>query len=93
MEGLAACMLTLVVKAIHPRLRHGLLALDRADVVRFAVVIPSIHFDERDRVTMLDEEFPAFGQEPVVASVYEVLVIRVRTVVLRWVEDLDYECG
>ena len=72
----------LVVKAVDPRLRHGLDAVDGAEVVRLAVVVPGEDLGERDERAVLDEHLPALREEPVVAAVDEVLVVCVFAVVL-----------
>ena len=71
-----------MLKAVHPRLRHGLNPLDWAYVMRFAKVVPGVDLDEVDCAPIRDERFPALRQQPVITAVDEVLVVRVRTVML-----------
>ena len=75
-------LLTGVIEAVDPRLRHGLYALDGPDVVRLAVVVPGVDLDEVDRVAVRDERLPALREQPVVAAVDEVLGVGVGAVVL-----------
>ena len=48
-----------MIKPVDPLVRHGLHTLDRADIVRLAVVVPRVDFDERDGVAVRDELFEA----------------------------------
>ena len=72
-----------MIKPVDPLLRHRLDACDRANVVGFAIVVPGINLYEVYLCPVLDQLFPALGEEPVVASVDEVLIIRLRAVVLK----------
>ena len=72
----------MVVEPVHPSRPPRLHVVDRPDVVRRAVVVPSEDLDERDVVPVLDEKVPALSQQPVVAAVDEVLariVLQTRT--------------
>ena len=62
-----------MVEPVNPRVRLRLVALDRADVGRLAVVVPGGDLDEGHVVAVLEEEVPALGEEPVVAAENEVL--------------------
>jgi hypothetical protein len=50
--------------------------------VRLAIVVPGVNLDEWNNVAVLDEQLPALREEPIIAAVNEVLVVRVRAVVL-----------
>ena len=63
-------------------MRHWLHAVNRSDVMRFAVVIPGDDLGERDLGAVFDKKFPALCEEPVVAAVNEVLVVCLRAVML-----------
>ena len=71
-----------MVEPVHPRVRAGLRPVDGADVVRFAVVVPGDDLSEGNRRAVLDEQLPPRREEPVVAAVDPVLVVRVLAVVL-----------
>ena len=46
--------------------------IDRADIVRLRVVIPGDDLSEWCRVSVLNEELPAFSPEPIVPTINEV---------------------
>ena len=46
--------------------------IDRADIVRLRVVVPGDDLSEWCRVTVLNEELPAFSPEPIVPTIDEV---------------------
>ena len=71
-----------MIEPVHPRVRAGLRPVDGADVVRFAVVVPSDDLGEGNRRAVLDEQLPPRREEPVVAAVDPVLIVRVLSVVL-----------
>lgn len=73
---------TCMVKPVDPLLRHRLHAFDGPNVVGLAIVVPCVDFDKVHHGSVPDRAFPALGEEPVVASVDEVLVIRILAVVL-----------
>lgn len=72
-----------MIETVHPSLRHWLHAFDGSNIVGLAVVVPGDDLGEGDLGAILDEEFPALGEEPVVAAVHEVFVVCLRTVVLK----------
>ena len=54
--------------------------------MRLAVVVPGDDLGEGDLRAVFDKKFPALCEEPVVAAVDEVLVVRLRTIVLETIE-------
>ena len=78
----------MVVEPVHPRVRAGLRPVDGADVVRFAVVVPSDDLGEGNRRAVLDEQLPPRREEPVVAAVDPVLVERIAPVLLQRIESV-----
>ena len=46
--------------------------VDRADIVRLRVVVPGDNLSKWSRVTVLNEELPAFSPEPIVPTIDEV---------------------
>ena len=71
-----------MVEPVHPCVGAGLRAVDRTNVVRFAIVVPGDDLGEGNRRAVLDEQLPPRREEPVVAAVDPVLVVRVLAVVL-----------
>lgn len=55
--------------------------------MRLAEIIPSYNLRELNGRAILDEKIPALGEQPVVASINPILVVRVHSVVLK--EMLD----
>lgn len=58
-----------MIEAIDPGLAIWLITLNRPQVVRFAIVVPSQALDDVNLVTDLHQAFPALGVEVIVAQV------------------------
>jgi hypothetical protein len=71
-----------MVEPVGPSFRIRLRSFDRTDVMRFSIVVPRYDLSQCDRVTVLNQQFPPFGEEPVVGAIDEILVETVWTVVL-----------
>lgn len=70
-----------MVEPVDPSLTVRLSAFDRANVVRFAIVVPGDDFDDGDLITVGDHGFPSLGVEMVVSEVDPVLVVSLQSVV------------
>ncbi len=60
-----------MVHPVGPGFTVRLSAFDRPDVMRFAIVVPSVDFDNVELVTRVNKRLPSPGVEVLVAKIYE----------------------